>query len=123
MKLNSSIHRTVLSGITKFFAFYSLPLLSGFLIGTSYIPFPPWALFFCYVPLWLFALRHQKVSFLLKGGWLCQFVISLIGFNWLIYSIKELILSSWLSSFFAFLIFLRFCQFTDPCSFAILAHL
>ncbi|MGE5247985.1 MAG: hypothetical protein ACM3L8_06530 [Verrucomicrobiota bacterium] len=33
---------------------YQLPLLSGLLIGTSYIPFPPWALAFCFVPLWRF---------------------------------------------------------------------
>ncbi len=29
------------------------PLLTGFFVGTSFIPFPPWALFFCYAPLWV----------------------------------------------------------------------
>ena len=40
---------------------YGLPLLSGALIGTSYIPFPPWALLFCHVPLWAFWLRETSV--------------------------------------------------------------
>lgn len=35
-------------------SYYRLPILSGILIGTSYIPFPPWALFFCLTPLFLF---------------------------------------------------------------------
>lgn len=73
----------------KLLKFYSLPLLSAFLMGTSYIPFPPWALFFCYVPLWVFALKQKKLKPLLIGGFLCQFVATLIGFNWVAYTIRE----------------------------------
>jgi len=46
---------------------YRLPLLSGLLLGTSYIPFPPWALFLCLVPLWLFWLREGSVRKILWG--------------------------------------------------------
>ncbi len=66
-----------------------LPLLSGVLIGTSYIPFPPWALFFCYVPLWYFALKQNRIIPLVVAGFLCQFVLTLIGCNWVAYTIKE----------------------------------
>ena len=71
-----------------FLSIYFLPLLSGFLIGTSYIPFPPWAIFFSLVPLWLFALKQKKIRSLLIGAWLCQFTLTLIGFNWVAYTIK-----------------------------------
>ncbi len=67
-----------------------LALLSGVLIGTSYIPFPPWAVFFCYVPLWLFALKAKKLSNLLAAGFVCQSAVTLIGFNWVFYAVREM---------------------------------
>ena len=39
-----------------------LPVLSGIFIGTSYIPFPPWASLFCFVPLWLFWQQQDKLK-------------------------------------------------------------
>ncbi len=66
------------------------PLLSGFFIGTSYIPFPPYALFFCYVPLWLFALKTEKLGPLITGSWLCQFMLTLIGFGYLPGTLMEM---------------------------------
>ena len=64
-------------------------MLSGVLMGTSYIPFPPWAVFFCYVPLWLFCLKQNRLKPILVGAWWCQFVACLIGFNWVAYTIHE----------------------------------
>ena len=64
-------------------AAYRLPILAGLLIGTSYIPFPPWALFFCLVPLWLFTLRAENVRQAFWGGWIAQFLLNLIGFHWI----------------------------------------
>lgn len=60
--------------------------LSGILIGTTYIPFPPWALLFCYVPLWI-SVVHNRESFWqsFRRGWFTQFVLSLIGFHWIAY--------------------------------------
>ncbi|PIS11021.1 MAG: apolipoprotein N-acyltransferase, partial [Bdellovibrio sp. CG10_big_fil_rev_8_21_14_0_10_47_8] len=68
----------------KFFKLYRAPIFSGILIGTTYIPFPPWALAFCYMPLWYFALR--KTSFgkqIFIGAWWTQFILTLIGFHWI----------------------------------------
>jgi len=63
-----------------------LALLSGGLLGTSFIPFPPWAIFFCYVPLWLAWLDEPSWKRILWTGWLAQFVGTLIGFNWVAYT-------------------------------------
>lgn len=63
---------------------YFPALLSGVLMGTTFIPFPPWATFFCYVPLWIF-LWNSKTT-LKEGfvaGWWTQFILSLIGFHWI----------------------------------------
>ncbi|MBE0602134.1 MAG: apolipoprotein N-acyltransferase, partial [Deltaproteobacteria bacterium] len=60
-----------------------MPLLSGLLIATSYIPFPPWAAPFCFVPLWLFWLREPSTRKILWGGWLAQFVLCGIAFHWI----------------------------------------
>lgn len=52
-------------------------------MGTSYIPFPPWALGFCFVPLWVHVVtKSQSPRQAFFAGWLTQFVLSLIGFYW-----------------------------------------
>lgn len=60
------------------------------MIGTSYIPFPPWALFFCLSPLLLFwwkkAASAREAFF---AGWFAQFVLNLIGFHWIAYTAVE----------------------------------
>ncbi len=58
-------------------------ILSGVMIGTSYIPFWPWALFFCYIPLWWTSLRSNSLRRIFFYGWLTQFTLSLIGFHWI----------------------------------------
>lgn len=82
------------------------PLLSGVFVGTSYIPFPPWALIFCYAPLWLFVTeenRSVKESF--WAGWCTQFVLSLIGFHWIAYTAHEFGRLPWAVSYLALLLF------------------
>ncbi len=60
------------------------PVLSGILVGTSYLPFWPWGVFFCFVPLALFWQKHaHDLKRILFGGWLCSFILSLIGFWWI----------------------------------------
>ncbi|EIC30117.1 apolipoprotein N-acyltransferase [Methylomicrobium album] len=66
-----------------------LPVLSGILIGTSYIPFPPWAALFCFVPLWRFWSGQTSLKPVLFGGLLTAFVFTLIGFNWVTYLLHE----------------------------------
>ena len=74
---------------------FALAALSGVLVGTSYIPFPGWALFFCYVPLWLAASDSQqdlsRINYrkLFLLGWITQFIFTLIGFNWIYYVASE----------------------------------
>jgi apolipoprotein N-acyltransferase len=66
-----------------------LPILSGIFIGTSYIPFPAWAYPFCFVPLWIYWLRQNSWKKVFLGGWISQFVLTLIGFNWISYTAQE----------------------------------
>ncbi len=68
---------------------YRLPILAGLLIGTSYIPFPPWALLFCMVPLWLFTLSAENPKQVFWGAWLTQFILNAIGFHWIAYTAME----------------------------------
>lgn len=71
----------------------TLAAISGVLIGTSYIPYPAWAIGFCYIPLW-FAVHKMdsQNSSLLKIfmiGWITQFILTLIGFNWIYFTATE----------------------------------
>lgn len=68
---------------------WQLPILSGIFIGTSYIPFPPWASLFCFVPLWLFWLQQTSLKRVLIGGFVTAFIFTLIGFNWVTYLLHE----------------------------------
>jgi apolipoprotein N-acyltransferase len=86
---------------------YLLPVFSGILAGTSYIPFPPWGLFFCFVPLWLFWLRETSWKKILLGGWIAQFVLTLIGFHWVAHTAHEFGHLPWAVSV---LILLLFCS-------------
>ncbi len=87
---------------------YRLPLLSGLFIGTSNIPFPPWGLFFCFVPLWLFWLREGSVRKILWGGWLAQFLFCLVSFHWVAHTAHEFGHMPWPA---ALLVLLLFCAF------------
>ena len=66
-----------------------LPILSGLFIGTSYIPFPPWASLFCFVPLWIFWKQQEKIKNVLLGGLLTAFIFTLIGFNWVAHTLHR----------------------------------
>ena len=101
--------------VTHFFKIYSLPLISGVLTASSYIPFPPWALFFCLAPLWHFCLNHRHNPWvLIKGAWLCQFVFTLIGFHWVIYTIHTYGQMNWFISLLGFLLFCSLAHLHIP---------
>ena len=72
-----------------------LPILSGVFIGTSYIPFPPWAALFCFVPLWIFWQKQTHLKPVLIGGLLTAFVFTLIGFNWIALTLHEFAHLDW----------------------------
>lgn len=86
---------------------YKWPLISGLLIGTSYIPFPPWAILFGYLPLWKWLMteaKNAKEAFI--AGWVTQFTLTFIGFHWITYTAKEYGQFPWP---LAILTFLAFC--------------
>ena len=57
-------------------------------MGVSYLPpLPSLTLFFAFIPLWEFICRQKRLKPVLIGAWLMQFLATLIGFNWLIYTI------------------------------------
>lgn len=69
---------------------YQLPILAGLFIGTTYIPFFPWALVFCISPLWIFWIRNRdSYKKLWIGSWLTQFILNLIGFHWVAHTTTE----------------------------------
>ena len=72
-----------------------LPVLSGVLIGTSYIPFLPWASLFCFVPLWIFWQRQTSLKNVFFGGLITSFIFTWIGFNWVTYLLHEFAQLDW----------------------------
>ncbi len=68
---------------------FAMAVISGILCATSYPPFLGWALFFCFVPLWLTITKTKglKQAFILS--FVTQFVISLVGFYWIAFTAKE----------------------------------
>ncbi len=91
-----------------------LPVFSGFLIGTSYIPFPPWASLFCFIPLWIFWYQQQDLKKVVLGGWITSFVFTLIGFNWVAYLLHEFAHLNWPLSVVGMLLFAVFAHLFVP---------
>lgn len=94
---------------------YKLPFISGVLIGTSYIPFPPWAILFGYLPLWywlIFKAKTAKEAF--WGGWVTQFTLTLIGFHWIAYTAKEFGQFPWPLAIIALLLFCALAHLYIP---------
>lgn len=111
--------------------------LSGILVGTTYIPFPPWALMFCYVPLWLSLasddlkpgknLSGSMVYTLIKkyfwAGWVTQFTLTLIGFHWIAYTAHHFGNLPWIVSVAALLLFCAFMHLYVPAALSFAAWL
>lgn len=96
----------MMSRIRAFFKLYPLVFISGICVGTTYIPFPPWALFFCYIPLWYFALRKAtNLKQVFWGGWWTQFVLTLIGFHWVAFLAHEFGFMPWPLAILTLLVF------------------
>jgi len=91
-----------------------LPVLSGVLIGTSYIPFPPWASLFCFVPLWLFWQQQHGLKNVLAGGVLTSFIYTLIGFNWVTYTLHEFAKVNWFFAGVGMILFALFGHLFVP---------
>lgn len=88
--------------------------MSGVMIGTSYIPFPPWASLFCFVPLWLFWQRQDRLKTVLISGFLTSFLYTLIGFNWVTYTLHEFAKVNWFVSGIGMMLFALFGHLFVP---------
>ncbi|OFZ10916.1 MAG: apolipoprotein N-acyltransferase [Bdellovibrionales bacterium RBG_16_40_8] len=108
--------------LSSFFTTYYLSIISGILIGTSYIPFPPWASFFCFIPLWRIWLKlgedsvsktspYKRIFF---AGWLTQFVFTLIGFNWVALTVHEFGYLPWPVAIITLILFCSVANFDVP---------
>jgi apolipoprotein N-acyltransferase len=93
---------------------FRLPILSGILIGTSYIPFPPWALGFALVPLWIYWGQEQSWRRIWWGGWLTQYLLTLIGFNWVAHTVHEFGQMPWPLAIMTLLLFCAFANLHVP---------
>ncbi|MDZ4661987.1 MAG: apolipoprotein N-acyltransferase [Pseudomonadota bacterium] len=85
-----------------------LPILTGILIGTSFIPFYPWAIFFAWIPLWTYWLENPTPKKVFFSGWVCQFVLTLIGFHWITRVASEFGDLPWILALLALLAFAAF---------------
>ena len=94
--------------ILSFFKIYHKALLSGLLLGLSFVPFPFFALFFALVPLWLFLFEQKSLKRVIIGGILCQFLATLIGFHWILFTFHDFGNMSW---FVSSILLLLFCCF------------
>ncbi len=93
---------------------YWLPILSGIFIGTSYIPFPPWAALFCFVPLWIFWQRQTELKPVILGGVVTAFVFTLIGFNWMTYLLHEFANLPWAIAVIGMILYALFAHLYVP---------
>lgn len=93
---------------------YLLAIISGLLIGTSYIPFPPWAIFFCFIPLWIAWLSSPSWGRVFWTGWLTQFVLTLLGFNWVSHTVHEFGHLPWPAAIAVLLGFASICTLSIP---------
>ncbi len=99
---------------------YKWALFSGVLVGCSYIPFPPWALFFCYVPLWISLVREcQSWKQAFRAAWWTQFILSLIGFHWIAHLAHEFGFLPWPIAVLILLIFSALMHLYIPIASAI----
>jgi len=94
---------------------YLLAIVTGILVGTSYIPFPPWAIFFCWAPLWYAWLQEEglnknSLKNIFWSGWLSQFILTAIGFSWVSYTIHEFGHLPWV---FALAAHAAYCAFAN----------
>lgn len=92
--------------------------ISGILIGTSYIPFPPWALLFCLTPLWVSLLKKPSLSLkeAFLAGWITQFSLTLIGFHWIAYTAHEFGQFPWVLSYATLFLFCSLVHLYIPLS-------
>ena len=66
------------------------------------------AVFFCWIPLWFYWLSNPQPKKAFWGGWICQFVFTLIGFHWITRVASEFGGLPWIVALLALLAFAAF---------------
>lgn len=89
---------------------YKSALLSGILVGISFVPFPVFTVFFCWIPLWFFLTKQTNLKSVVIGSWISSFTITLIGSNWVAYTAHTFGGFSWAISIFALALFCSFAN-------------
>lgn len=89
---------------------YRYAILSGIMVGTSYIPFPPWALLFCYLPLWFVIYEAVSIKKVFTQAWATQFITSLIGFFWISYLANAYGKLPWIAAILTTILFASFAH-------------
>lgn len=89
-------------------------ILSGLFVGTSYFPFPPWALFICFVPLWILWHKESSLLKIFISGWITQFILTLIGFHWVASVAHEFGYLPWSISILVLILFCCFANLHIP---------
>ena len=113
--------------MSKIFGFFKhiprpflLSILSGLFIGTSYIPFSGWFLLICYAPLWVATTQliseNARYKKIFLAGWITQFILTLIGFNWIFHVASEFGQFHWFACLVALLAFAAFMHLYIPVS-------
>jgi apolipoprotein N-acyltransferase len=91
---------------------------SGILVGTSWIPFPPWALAIALTPLFVFCWNEREnLKKVFWAGWWCQFFLTLIGFHWVAHVSREFGYMPWPVSILVLLLFASLMHIYIPLAF------
>lgn len=96
-------------------------ILSGLLAGQTllardWIPAGHWAIFFCFVPLWVVWGRTQSWKRIFWTGWIAQFLVGIIGFPWIARTVKEFGHLSWPLSVLVLLLYAALANLHIPLS-------
>jgi apolipoprotein N-acyltransferase len=102
--------------LKKYNGILILPLLTGIMVGTSYVPFLPWALLWSWIPLWWAASKEVSFKRIFWQGWLAQFILSLIGFHWVAFVSHEFGYMPWWLSALVLLAFAALVHLHIPLS-------
>ncbi len=66
-----------------------LSIIAGILIGFSYIPGPIFLSWIAFIPLFYLLTGSASLKKIIFGTWITQFLLTLIGFHWIGYTISE----------------------------------
>lgn len=90
------------------------------MMGSSYIPSVPWALLFCFAPVFFWiAQKERTLKEAFWAGWVTQFSLSLIGFYWISYVSHEFGEIPWVAAILVLLIFASLVHLYIPLSFVL----